>query len=133
MKKEEFSVAVAVLVAMKSHAFCKQVRRYINEFSRMARFTNDDSLLFPVARNWNIKAIRELKLVSIKSFVHCKGNCSILCILLEWSVSSLRCIVKENADSLNLMDSFCFRVILFDLNILRQSSNNRLWMDLCSF
>lgn len=55
----------------------------------MARFTNDHSLLFPVARNCNIKAIRALRLVSIKSFVHCQGNGSTLCILLECFVSEM--------------------------------------------
>ena len=54
----------------------------------------------PVARNCNTKAIRALRLVSIKSFVHCQGNGSTLLTLLKWTVSSLRCTVKENVNSL---------------------------------
>lgn len=59
--KGGISAAVAVFVAMKPRAFCKQIQHYIYEFSRMARFTNNHSLPFPVARNWNTKDIRALK------------------------------------------------------------------------
>lgn len=111
---------LAVLVAMKPHAWCKQVAHKMYKLLGVARFLNHHHL-FPLERKQ--KAMQAAVQCPL-SYSLISKEMSALCIWLKWGVLSFRCPVGEEKKISKLMDG------AFEHSILWLSSQQETeWMN----